>query len=352
MKNQTQSKLSGWLLQAAALAAVLFAPAMWALGVEAESQPSTRPAETVATKPYMPDNISRAAIELTYRQKAAISAVRDGPHWRETALYMMLARTAELVDPDASAKEFPALVSPAIGDLTDHPDMYRARKIRATLRVHQMREMVSGSKDWDATRDWPKDKKIWYMTGFRLSERGRNSDGKIPAQELVVFSLVDPTELLGTPDAVSEKGECTYGDGGKLIELAGVFYKHFKGEMTDSRAGERMYRDYPLVLAYYLKPADVSKIQPTGNPLKNLVIVVGIALIAVLFIVRKHAKRVRATPIGQGVPGGVKYTPLRNIEEDDLPDEERLDEPVDQDLVNAVKDFEDKRKTDGTDDKS
>ena len=190
------------------------------------------------------------------------------------------------------------------------------------------------------------------MTGFRLSERGRNSDGKIPAQEIVVFSLIDPTELLGTPDAVSDKGECTYGDSGKLIELAGIFYKTYKHEMTDSKPGEARYRDYPLVLAYYLKPADTSKMQPPGNPFRNLTIVVGIALMAILFMVRKNAKRARSTPIGQGVPGGVKYTPLRNVEEDNLPDDERENEPVDQDLVNAVKAFEDKSKTDGTDDKS
>ena len=86
--------------------------------------------------------------------------------------------------------------------------------------------------------------------------------------------------------------------------------------------------------------------------MRNAVIVVVVAMMGLLYTVRKRAKQVKAAPIGSGAAGNVKYTPLRNVEEDNLPNEERETQPVDQDLVNAVQAFESKRNTDGTDDKS
>jgi hypothetical protein len=70
-------------------------------------------------------------------------------------------------------------------------------------------------------------------------------------------------------------------------------------------------------------------------------------------MVRKHAKRAKFTPFGSGNSGGVQYTPLRNVEDDDLPPDQQEDGPVNQDLVDAVRAFEKKSKnSDGTDDKS
>jgi hypothetical protein len=354
MKTARKSKRFRYALQAVLLVAVVCGAAVRSGAVEPASQPSTQPADTAAAKEFMPDNISEAAIKLTHSQKVALSAVRDGQHWRETAFYKMLARTAELVDPEASGKEFPSLESPAIGNLLDYPNRYRAQKIRATVRVHQSREYVSGSKDWDVNADWPRGKKVWYMTGFRLSERGANSEKKIPAQEIVVFSLVDPTELLGEPDATSADGASTYGQSGMQIEMSGVFYKTYRQEIADSTPTNRLYRDYPLLLAYYLKASQQPSgggSEPTG--MRDAIIVVGVILMGLLYMVRKHAKQARSAPIRSGTSGNVKYTPLRNVEEDNLPDEERENEPVNQDLVDAVKAFEKKsEKSDGTDHKS
>ena len=86
--------------------------------------------------------------------------------------------------------------------------------------------------------------------------------------------------------------------------------------------------------------------------MRNIVIVAIVAMMGLLYMVRKRAKQVKAAPIGSGGEGHVKYTPLRNVEEDNLPDDQREDLPVDQDLINAVQAFESKRNTDGTDDKS
>jgi hypothetical protein len=340
-------------LPTAGIVAVLCVIAFKAAGIEVTTtEPTTQPA-TATTKPYMPKNLSEAAIDLTYRQKVALSAVRDGAHWREKAFYVMLARTAELVDPEASSKEFPALESPAIGSLLDYPNRYRAQKIRVTMRVHMTEEYVSGSRNWAPDRDWPRGKKLWHMTGFRLSELGANSEKKTPAQEIVVFSLVDPAELLGKPKAVSDKGACTYGQYGKTIELAGIFYKTYKDEIVDSNSKRPAKRDFPVVIAYHLKASKVTSHETDGSTaMRNAVIVVVVAMMGLLYTVRKRAKQVKAAPIGSGAAGNVKYTPLRNVEEDNLPNEERETQPVDQDLVNAVQAFESKRNTDGTDDKS
>jgi len=296
----------------------------------------------------MPDNISEAAIELTHRQKVALSAVRDGQNWNETAFFIMLARTAELVDPEASAREYSSLESPAVGHLTDYPNRYRAQKIRVTMRVFKSRELVSGSKNWDARPDWPRGAKVWYMAGWYVSEDSTK------AEDLVVYSLVDPTKLLGKPSGTTTAGEQFYGDLGRSLELAGVYYKTFRQETISSKRGNRQFRDYPLVLAYYLKPTGTAggPTSPTGG-ISGTIIVVILALAAFLFMVRRQTRRVRSAPTGTGGAGTAKYTPLRNTEDDDLPPDQQNAEPVDQALVDAVKAFESKRKkADGTDDKS
>jgi hypothetical protein len=61
----------------------------------------------------------------------------------------------------------------------------------------------------------------------------------------------------------------------------------------------------------------------------------------------------KTAPVRAGAAGRVTYTPLRNVEEDDIPDEERENEPVNQALVDAVKAFEKKSEmSDETDHKS
>jgi len=316
--------------------------------VEPTTQPTTAPVEAPTTRPFIPDNISEAAIELTHRQKVALSAVRDGQDWRETAFFMMLARTAELVDPEASAKEYSTLESPAVGYLTDYPRRYRAQKIRVTMTVFKSRELVSGSKYWDARPDWPRGAKVWYMAGWHVSEDSTK------AEDLVVYSVVDPTKLLGEPSGTTTSGEQLYYTPGVSLELAGVYYKTFRQQTGELTQSNRQVRDYPLVLAYYLKPTKTTAAptSPTGG-LSNTVIVALVLLVVALFIVRRQAKRVKSLPIGTGAAGTVKYTPLRNIEDDDLPIDEQSTEPVDPALVDAVKAFENKRKKDdGTDDKS
>ncbi|MBL7222149.1 MAG: hypothetical protein ISS69_18715 [Phycisphaerae bacterium] len=348
MKTAAESKRFRRIRPVMVLVMVVCAMPLQTGAVEPATQPTTVPVETPTTRPFMPDNISEAAIELTHRQKAALSAVRDGQDWRETAFFMMLARTAELVDPEASAKEYSSLESPAVGHLTDYPNRYRAQKIRVTMTVFKSRELVSGSKYWDARPDWPRGAKVWYMAGWHVSEDSTK------AEDLVVYSVVDPTKLLGEPSGTTTSGEQFYSDRGRSLELAGVYYKTFRQETIRSNQSDRQVRDYPLVLAYYLKPAKTAAAptSPTGG-LSNTVIVALVLLVIALFIVRRQAKRVKSLPIGTGAAGTVKYTPLRNIEDDDLPPDEQSAEPVDPALVDAVKAFENKRKkADGTDDKS
>ena len=330
------------------LVAVVCAIGIRAGAVDPASRPATAPSGPATTRHFMPDNISEAAIKLTYRQKMALSAVRDGQHWNEPAFYIMLARTEELTDPKAAAREYSSLESPAVGHLTDYPNRYRAQKIRATMWVRRSREMVSGSKEWEARPAWPKDKKVWYMAGLHVSEDGSK------AEDLVVFSLVDPTEILGGPVGTTTDDEQFYSGSGKAVELAAVYYKTYRQEMLDSSPTHRQFRDYPLVLAYYLKSAKraAGPKSPAGGFVTTIMIAL-ILLVVVLYMVRRQARRVRSAPTGSGGSGTVKYTPLRNTEDDDLPPDQQNAEPVDPALVDAVQAFETKRKQgDGTDGKS
>ena len=104
-------------------------------------------------------------------------------------------------------------------------------------------------------------------------------------------------------------------------------------------------------MAYFLKPAKDPG-AGSSNLMRNVIVLVVAVMMGLLFMIRRQVKGVRSTPIGQGGAGGVKYTPLRNVEEDDLADEERENEPVDQALVDAVKAFESRKDSYGTDDKS
>ena len=354
MKTAAKSKRFRSTLSAVVLGVVVCVIALRAGGVEPASRPASAPSDPATTQAHVPDNISEAAIELTHRQKVALSAVRDGQHWRETAFYMMLARIEELIDPEAAAKEYSSLESPAFGYLTDYPRRYRAQKIRSTMWVIKSRQYVSGSKEWEPHPDWPKGKKLWYMAGVRVFEAPDKPKGKTRLENLVVYSLVDPTKLLGQPVSTGSDGMDFHGARGKALELAAVYYKTFRGEASSSSAAERRYKDYPLVLAYYLKPSSNAgaSTSPTGGVVGTLFVVL-LALAALLFMVRRQVRRARSAPIGDGGGGTVKYTPLRNIEEDNLPPDEQHAEPVDPALVDAVKAFESKRKkADGTDDKS
>jgi hypothetical protein len=353
MKTPAKSKRFRRIAPVGVLVITLCAIAVRSGAVEPTTQPSTRTSTT--TKPYTPDNISEAAIELTYRQKTALSAVRDGQHWDEPAFFMMLARTAELVDPKTAAREYPSLESPAIASLTTYPNRYRAQKIRLTVRVHLSREFVSGSKAWEACADWPKGKKLWSMTGYYVSKDYVTVDGKKKraAEEIVIYSLVDPTELLGKPQGTNASGEQLYGSKGRFLELAGVYYKTFKQNIRSKQARHQI-RDYPLVIAYYLKATKniEAETSPIGS-IGNVIIIAMVLLVGLLLMVRRQAKRARSTPIGAGLAGNLQYTPLRNIEDDDLPPEQQDTEPVDPDLVDALKAFENKRKkNDAADDKS
>ncbi|MCP4376930.1 MAG: hypothetical protein GY794_12225, partial [bacterium] len=340
------------------LVVILCAISVHSEGVEPTTQPS-EPAATT-TKPYTPDNISEAAIELTHRQKIALSAVTDGQDWREPAFFAMLARTEELVDPETSSDEHASLEAPAVGNLTTYPNRYRAQKIRLTMRVFVSREYVCGSSEhWGPNRYWPAGKKVWFMAGWHTTE------GDEKRKPLVVYSLVDPTELLGKPNETNASGEHRYNNPGRLLKLAGVYYKFFRSETLDSTPTVRRYENYPLVLAYYLKPTKDttdhgSATTPNNNNnnnnnITNMVIIPAILVLLALYVgIRRArgAKRSRSSNRISGA-GDIKYTPLRNIEDDDIPLDQQENEPVDPALIDAVKAFESKRNTnDATDDKS
>jgi len=342
MKNSSRQLLLT-AVSAAAVIAVISAINAGLPAAEPTTQPSDSP--TTAPAPRRTDNISVAAVELNDRQLAALSAVRDGQDWNEPAFHIMIAKVDEFTDPKAAAKEYATLESPAVGNLTDFPTRYRAQKIRLAMWVHRSKLLESGSSDWDARPDWPKGRKLWRMDGYHFSPGGKK------IEDLVVYSLIDPTELLGKPSRIDKRtGDLLYVER-RAVEMAAVYYKTFKRMAKGDKKIPPHIRDYPLVMAYFLKPAKDPG-AGSSNLMRNVIVLVVAVMMGLLFMIRRQVKGVRSTPIGQGGAGGVKYTPLRNVEEDDLADEERENEPVDQALVDAVKAFESRKDSYGTDDKS
>jgi len=358
MKTAAKSgRHAGIAIAAGALLAVIGVVLIsYAHGIEATTAPTTQPAGAPAgapdTRADTPDNISVAAITLTDREKTALGAVRDGNGtYEESAFFMMLARAGKFAaDQNAAAAEFGSLESPAVGNITDYPSRYRAQKIRLMMRVQTSRKHVSGDDTWTPRADWPRGKPVWYLGGYHVADKTTGKKRK--AEDLVVYSVVDPSALLGEPSGTL-KGDLTYDGRGRQLELSGIYYKVFTKTADASKKTRSVKREYPLVIAYHLRPVSGADASPPMSAMGGIFIAAMILLVAILYAVRSKARRARVQPMGEGLTGGARYTPLRDIDLDDLPPGQQTDEPVDQALVDAVRKFESKRRgSDGTDHKS
>lgn len=347
VRNANQIRLCAALTLAIVLSAAR--PAFCAASAPAATASRTAdklPGDSTANPP----NVSQAAIGLTHRERMALAKIRDGQtSLDETAFYLMLARTRRLADDQAAAKsEFPDLETPAIGNLSDYPSRYRAQKLRMMVRVYTCRKIVSGDPDLHPQPAWPKGKTLWRMHGYHAS----GASGKI--EDVIVFSLVDPTAALGKPVSVNDYGEALYSRGGRELKLAGLFYKLLRAEAESSKSTSPLWRDYPVVLGYYLERA--AKSADRTPPFLTAAIALLVVLAFGFIMMKRHVRRLRGGAPGKAGMPAYQATRDSNRQQgrtDYHDDKDGCIGPVDPDLVDAVrKHTTERQQSDGTDSKN
>ena len=248
--------------------------------------------------PPPPDALDQieAILTLTEREALAMIEARANPtQLEEAALGVMLGKVARL--PRLSEDDFERLDRPTIRSLTRSGHRYQGAPVRLKVAVYQVQRWTAG-KDLTASKSWPAGRPVWRMNcTSALPNRPRRDQ-----HPLILFSMVDPTQLLGLPDKDADPAaEILYPHGPK-IEVAGVFYKIRR--VREKRSGRP--RDYPMVLAWQIQPTHEWVKDTLANPM-IIVLLVVILVMAVAFVF--VSRRIRRGP--QATGKGPKYEPLR-----------------------------------------
>lgn len=291
------------------LATVLLAGAAAAFCAEATTAPAKRPGNitaevrgkpTAATAPADVLDLVEARLRLSEVEKQALLDAQASPlQLDEPAFGIMLAKVAGL--PVLDENDFSRLDHPAVRNLARSPQRYHGAPIRLTVRAYQVRKYTPG-KDISISGHWPREKPFWRMNCTSALPKARREGDEDP---LIVFTTLDPTELLGRPkEGASADDELRYPHGPK-IELAGVFYKIRRVNERDS--GEP--RDYPVVLAWQMLPGQ-GWVRDTVSHMAQPVIIILLVVIlvmAVAFVFISRRIRKGMSPQHQGHT----YEPMR-----------------------------------------
>ena len=320
------------------LAGVMLCSAAVAVA-EAEPAPATQPATEPATQPAaaLPaDLLARvdALLTLNEIEKQAMLEARANPGvLAETAFRLMLAKVAAL--PELGDKEFAILDRPAVANLLRTPERYSCAPLAMKIAVYEVRKCMPDDNDISLTAPWPRSRPVWWITG-RTSQPASKD-----LEPLIVFSTVDPTPLLGEPDAtVGPNGSRIYPHW-PIVELAGVFYKVRR--TREKQSGD--LRDYPVLMAWQVRKDSLYSVigQSAVDPRLLVPLLLVVALIVVFIVVRK---RTRAAPVTRGP----RYQSIRQDMDtqqavgEDVPFVPRLDEDedegqVDPQLVEAAEQY-------------
>ena len=301
------------------------------------------PASAPAPVGSIADRIAPTAVERT-----VLDAVLDGTQQRfdETGLYVMLglagrAPTLELI-------EWHELDRPAYGNLLADPAHYRAKPFRAKVRIFHVRKLQSGA-GLGFNQFWPKDRPIWQIDCIWTDEPNEKE------KPIIIYSVADPTPLIGQPDGVDAQNRQTYGRG-RDLRIAALFYK-----VTYERQGSgSAFRQYPVAMAWQLSRLVTWK--GTGQWSTQSLTQLGLLLVLVIlmgggfYYTRRRLAKLRK----QNKDSARTYRPLRfetDRDPDDGPagtaesdrdrqDEEVLDGPVDPELTAAVEEFLQERQRD------
>lgn len=282
-------------------------------------------------------NISDAAIEDLHKPEndrlwRALANVQDkNTTLDEPAFYMMLRLITEreLLRPEEREEAF----SPAYKALKANPAGHRGQLVKYQVSIHAVAKLLPGSRDFPGDkRHWPKDQAVWRMLGLVVRDQTK------VLRPLILYSVKDPTELLGEPDTVDEKGIATWANG-RWVEMIGVFYKLLKAQSVgdENRRPEWWY--YPVLLVWQIESvAAPPSVQPS---FKTVLIVTTVLLLALLFIIMKRYMRQFKKGQPQALRHKFQYRPRRDEPEDgpDKPADQAKGLAVDPELRAAVETY-------------
>lgn len=258
---------------------------VWSVAVGRPSRPATQPAATEPTTRSAPagalgqiENI----LEPDRKEKLIVSDVQDySTQLDEPALYLMLSKAARL--PTLSGKQFDQLDQPSYHNMLNKPRRYRLLPVRITVMAYAVKKLHTGPDGGlSPSPHWPKDKPVWRIDC--LHAPGGDERRKEPMR---IFSVADPTEILGEPDR-TEAGELIYAPGRRL-DIAGVFYKVYSGSTVEGKRG-----NFPVVIAWqYRSGAGGLFVETATHPIV-VTALAGVALLAGGYLViRRHISRIR-----------------------------------------------------------
>ena len=270
--------------------------------------------------------------------RAMSDVEQNSTQWKETALFMLMARAAALEPLDAA--QLARLDRPAYRSLVASPERYLCQPMRLTVNVHRVLK-TNGKALGAGDLIWPIDKPVWRI---------HCTDAAVPYQGgvMTILSTVEPRGL-GEPskktddDAkVSVAGEAVYKRAPR-IELACVFYKVFQAEQI--KGGKSKMRAYPLAVAW--QAGDVQGFNAGAEThTKYLFGGLAIALVAaVYYFIRRYVKRL-SKPAPAVIYRSRRDQPDDDEDQDDQDDHEPEgdeDQPVDPLLVAAAAQYEKER---------
>ena len=241
-------------------------------------------------------NISPAAIPLTDKERIAITDVSDNVRTLdETGFYILLGHAGKMRR--LSAEEFDSLSRPGEELLLQRPALFRAQPVRVKMRVFQAFK-ISVGKGLSASRHWPPDKPVWRLQGLSVVPRD------VMPRDLVVFSVEDPTPLLGEPDKITRDGSMEYYGTGRRLDLAAIFYKvHLDIDRENNP------RNYPVLFAWQLSGQSNGE---SGQFPKAVVYILGTLLVLLVgfVVLKRYLRQIRRIDAANAPR---TYRPLRDL---------------------------------------
>jgi hypothetical protein len=268
------------------------APGTSAAAAPAPSQPTKVTATTAPATAPAPagggakiDTILQA-LKLSESQADAyrVALTRKGQIDDPAAFTMLLRKIAPL--PMLQSYEWNELDRPSVRNLLADPQRYAGRPLCLHAYVNIAWKWTPGT-DFAATADWTRNDKPIYRYDCL------NADAEYPASDpLYILSPVEPNVFLGRPTKIGADGELIYAPPPR-VQLAGVFYKVYAAKDRDGNP-----REYPVVLAWQLRPAEGGALLNPATDLSSQAL--GVAIILLFSIVfyffwrfRKAARTVR-----------------------------------------------------------
>ena len=276
------------------------------------------PAVSLASEATHPANLPNS-LTLSADEKQVLDSVVDGTtQLDEAALYMMLAKVAEM-----PASQLSQIPSPTAMELLINPSQFRGQEMTMAVRVFLVTELRPGAGMTPSP---------WWTVGhgsiWRLDCTAIGPSEQAP-QPVVIFSTVAPA-MLGRPDQTKPNGRQIFASG-PIIRATGVFYKTYKAQDRSGTGQGSQMRDYPVILSGQLLRGSTG-LARKKPPTMTLVFV---AVLGVGYVLLRR-KIVRARPAAQATHLAEPPSQV-NISAED--------QDVDPELLEAVKKAQAERQT-------